>query len=261
MPSGPVTQEQGLDRDDPPLPRDDGRRADHRCMAAGWLARAPRAAALRPGGPSATLAWVIVQGVFGTYTVTMKLYPAIVTAAPARRHGAAGAAGRCRHESLPRPAARRRRALRAGAGGVLALLALQIALGGWVSTNYAVLACTGFPACNGQWWPAMDSRMASRCCANSGARPRAATCRSRRWSRSTWRTASRAALVLAALLLRWRGACAAAGRGRALRRFGVALVAAGRAAAGQRAVQRRARLAARRRAGAHRRRRCAGACC
>jgi cytochrome c oxidase assembly protein subunit 15 len=37
----------------------------------------------------------------------------------------------------------------------LALL-LQIALGGWVSTNYAVLACTGFPQCNGQWWPAMN---------------------------------------------------------------------------------------------------------
>jgi cytochrome c oxidase assembly protein subunit 15 len=38
----------------------------------------------------------------------------------------------------------------------LGVLALQIALGGWVSTNYAVLACGGFPACNGQWWPPMD---------------------------------------------------------------------------------------------------------
>jgi heme a synthase len=34
---------------------------------------------------------------------------------------------------------------------------VQIALGGWVSTNYAVLACSGFPQCNGQWWPAMDA--------------------------------------------------------------------------------------------------------
>ena len=32
---------------------------------------------------------------------------------------------------------------------------VQIALGGWVSTNYAVLACRGFPDCNGQWWPPM----------------------------------------------------------------------------------------------------------
>jgi cytochrome c oxidase assembly protein subunit 15 len=32
----------------------------------------------------------------------------------------------------------------------------QIALGGWVSTNYAVLACTDFPTCQGAWWPLMD---------------------------------------------------------------------------------------------------------
>jgi heme a synthase len=39
---------------------------------------------------------------------------------------------------------------------VLALLVLQIALGAWVSSNYAVLACSGFPQCNGAWWPDMD---------------------------------------------------------------------------------------------------------
>jgi len=36
-----------------------------------------------------------------------------------------------------------------------AVLAVQIALGGWVSTNYAVLACTDFPKCQGSWWPPM----------------------------------------------------------------------------------------------------------
>jgi cytochrome c oxidase assembly protein subunit 15 len=36
------------------------------------------------------------------------------------------------------------------------LLWLQIALGGWVSTNYAVLACTDFPACQNSLWPAMN---------------------------------------------------------------------------------------------------------
>src|SRR3546814_8540095 len=37
---------------------------------------------------------------------------------------------------------------------VLALLALQIALGGWTSANYAELACANdFPKCVGQWWP------------------------------------------------------------------------------------------------------------
>ena len=31
-----------------------------------------------------------------------------------------------------------------------------MALGGWVSTNYAVLACRDFPTCQGSWWPTMD---------------------------------------------------------------------------------------------------------
>ena len=37
-------------------------------------------------------------------------------------------------------------------GGVL-ILYCQIALGGWVSANYAGIACVGFPKCNGQWLP------------------------------------------------------------------------------------------------------------
>jgi len=36
------------------------------------------------------------------------------------------------------------------------VLAGQIALGGWVSSNYAALACTDFPTCQQQWWPQMD---------------------------------------------------------------------------------------------------------
>jgi cytochrome c oxidase assembly protein subunit 15 len=35
------------------------------------------------------------------------------------------------------------------------LLSVQVALGGWVSTNYAVLACTDFPMCQNSWWPEM----------------------------------------------------------------------------------------------------------
>ena len=42
----------------------------------------------------------------------------------------------------------------------LILLACQIFLGGWTSSNYAALACgiggSAFPTCLGQWWPAMD---------------------------------------------------------------------------------------------------------
>jgi cytochrome c oxidase assembly protein subunit 15 len=39
---------------------------------------------------------------------------------------------------------------------VLLLTLAQVALGGWVSTNYAVLACSDFPTCQGAWWPPMD---------------------------------------------------------------------------------------------------------
>jgi cytochrome c oxidase assembly protein subunit 15 len=53
----------------------------------------------------------------------------------------------------PAPAAGRVNILAAAA---LLLVAGQIALGGWVSSNYAALACPDFPACRGEWLPAMD---------------------------------------------------------------------------------------------------------
>jgi cytochrome c oxidase assembly protein subunit 15 len=105
--------------------------------------------------PVATLGWVIVQGLFGKYTVTLKLYPAVVTL-----HLVGGmlllALLAVQHEAFrDRPVALPPR-LRRAAAAVLALLAAQVALGGWVSSNYAVLACTGFPQCNGSFWPEMD---------------------------------------------------------------------------------------------------------
>ena len=36
------------------------------------------------------------------------------------------------------------------------MLALQIMLGGWVSSNYAALACPDFPTCQKTFWPHMD---------------------------------------------------------------------------------------------------------
>jgi fused signal recognition particle receptor len=36
------------------------------------------------------------------------------------------------------------------------VLFLQIVLGAWTSTNYGAMACTGFPQCNGSWWPEAD---------------------------------------------------------------------------------------------------------
>lgn len=46
------------------------------------------------------------------------------------------------------------------AWGGLLVLVTQILLGGWVSTNYAGLACLDFPTCNGYMWPDMDFKQA-----------------------------------------------------------------------------------------------------
>ena len=106
-----------------------------------------------------TLFWVLVQGAFGALTVTMKLFPAIVTL-----HLLGGlfllvllcvqAVGHqqtvLRQTPTVIPSS-----LRTGLWAVFALLFAQVALGGWVSTNYAVLACSTFPDCNGSWWPDM----------------------------------------------------------------------------------------------------------
>ncbi len=122
--------------------------------AVGWRDRARLP--FSPWWASLTLLWVVVQGLFGKYTVTLKLYPAVVTL-----HLLGGLLllillaaqlQRVRPRPLALPAGVRRAALVA-----LAVLLLQVASGGWVSTNYAVLACTGFPQCNGSWWPTMDA--------------------------------------------------------------------------------------------------------
>ncbi|KPF45366.1 cytochrome C oxidase subunit I [beta proteobacterium AAP121] len=109
-----------------------------------------------PWWPTVTLVWVIVQGLFGKYTVTLKLYPAVVTL-----HLLGGllllALLAFQHEAFRRRPLTLAPGLRAWGVAAAAGLAVQIALGGWVSTNYAVLACTGFPQCNGSWWPAMDA--------------------------------------------------------------------------------------------------------
>lgn len=111
--------------------------------------------AVSPWWATATLVWVCVQGAFGALTVTMKLYPAVVTAHLLGGVGllallAAQAQGYVR-APLPLP-----RRLVTATLVVLGLCWVQTALGGWVSTNYAVLACTDFPACQGSWWPEMD---------------------------------------------------------------------------------------------------------
>ena len=117
-------------------------------------------ASLSAWWPAATLVWVCLQGAFGALTVTWKLYPAIVTlhllgamvllallCIQAVRYGQAA------QSRLPVPLAPALRALLWWTAGAVLL---QIALGGWVSTNYAVLACTQFPTCQDSWWPRMN---------------------------------------------------------------------------------------------------------
>jgi cytochrome c oxidase assembly protein subunit 15 len=108
-----------------------------------------------PWWASATLVWVIAQGAFGALTVTMKLYPAIVTLHLLGGVGLLVLLAVQDQAFAPRALALAP-SMRRLAWVTAALLAVQIALGGWVSTNYAVLACQDFPSCQGLWWPPMD---------------------------------------------------------------------------------------------------------
>ncbi|MFN3860369.1 MAG: COX15/CtaA family protein [Roseateles sp.] len=124
-------------------------------MALSW--RLPRAHGTPSRWPpTLTFVWVCVQGAFGALTVTMKLFPAIVTLHLLFGLGLLMLLA-WQHEAYqPRPIAAPAR-LRAAVLAVLVLALGQVALGGWVSTNYAVLACDEFPTCHGgQWWPQMD---------------------------------------------------------------------------------------------------------
>jgi cytochrome c oxidase assembly protein subunit 15 len=105
---------------------------------------------------TAIAALVVVQATLGKWTVTMLLKPAIVVA-----HLAGGMAllgllvwfflERTRHVASPAA-----RSLRLPATAALLILAMQILLGGWVSANYAALACPDLPLCLGQAVPEMD---------------------------------------------------------------------------------------------------------
>jgi cytochrome c oxidase assembly protein subunit 15 len=115
---------------------------------------------ISPWWPTASLLWVSLVGAFGALTVTLKLFPAIVTL---HLLGALVLVMLlCRQTALyaqvidTKPQVTIPSRLRTGIFATFALLWLQIALGGWVSTNYAVLACNTFPACQNSWWPVMD---------------------------------------------------------------------------------------------------------
>lgn len=111
--------------------------------------------------PLLLLALVIAQGMFGMWTVTLKLWPQVVTA-----HLLGGfmtlsllwlLALRLQNRPWPPPDISQRHwmALRPWAMLGLVLVVCQIALGGWTSSNYAALACPDLPTCQGYWVPPM----------------------------------------------------------------------------------------------------------
>jgi cytochrome c oxidase assembly protein subunit 15 len=112
--------------------------------------------------PCVAAGFIIFQAALGMWTVTWKLLPLVVTA-----HLVGGVAMLALlaytalrlslHEPAPADSAKLRRMTIVG----IVLVVVQIALGGWTSSNYAALACgTVFPTCLGQWWPATDFRQA-----------------------------------------------------------------------------------------------------
>ena len=109
---------------------------------------------------SVLLVLIICQAAFGAWTVTLKLWPQVVTA-----HLLGGFAtlstlwaiflqlGGAARLRLPQAA---KAQLSNHMRLALAVVVVQIALGGWVSSNYAALACADFPTCYGKWVPDMD---------------------------------------------------------------------------------------------------------
>lgn len=109
--------------------------------------------------PIVLVGLVILQGLLGMWTVTLLLKPLIVVL-----HLLGGlatlsllawlawghAASPSEMKNVP--------FLRRTAAAALVVLALQIALGGWTSSNYAALACPDFPTCQNSYWPQMDAK-------------------------------------------------------------------------------------------------------
>ncbi|MDP1643902.1 MAG: COX15/CtaA family protein [Thiobacillus sp.] len=123
----------------------------------GWRGR--RETGGGPGLPVLLLGLIVFQALLGMWTVTQLLKPLVVSAHLLggmatlslllwlwlRERGRASRAYFARVDHL-----------RGSVALGLALVVTQIALGGWVSSNYAALACTDFPLCQGLWMPSKD---------------------------------------------------------------------------------------------------------
>jgi cytochrome c oxidase assembly protein subunit 15 len=116
---------------------------------------------------------VVLQGLLGMLTVTWLLKPLIVTAhligglttlslllwlwlTTRRRIQFARNAASVTLQTTSAPPALRSAAAKRWAIVAFVALGIQIVLGGWVSTNYAAVACPDLPKCQGAWLPDAD---------------------------------------------------------------------------------------------------------
>ncbi|MGI9292354.1 MAG: COX15/CtaA family protein [Pseudomonadales bacterium] len=108
------------------------------------------------------LAVIVLQGLFGMWTVTLKLWPQVVTA-----HLLGGFATLClfwlltlrlrnQHWQCEMLILRQLQGYKLFALIALLTVIAQVALGGWTTSNYAAVACPDLPGCQGSWWPNAD---------------------------------------------------------------------------------------------------------
>ena len=128
-------------------------------LAIAILSWCSRRNGVRPGIPILLVGLVIFQSLLGMWTVTMLLKPVIVTL-----HLLGGMTilsllvwlSMVHFSAQENTASSQSNRLAIWAILGVLILFIQIALGGWVSSNYAALACADFPMCDSQWLPAVD---------------------------------------------------------------------------------------------------------
>ena len=100
-------------------------------------------------------AWVVLQGLFGMWTVTLRLWPPVVSA---HLLGGAITIGvqfliwrTIKTNTEPK--------WKSVWSGFALVIFLQMALGAWTSSHYAGLACPDFPTCQGRMWVEITSEV------------------------------------------------------------------------------------------------------
>lgn len=121
----------------------------------GWRGRAHLQ--MSPWLPTLATGLVGLQAMLGMWTVTLLLKPAVVSAHLLGGMLTLALLVWMTHRHWGRIASTQiTPALRLWIRLALLVLLLQIVLGGWTSANYAALACTDFPTCQGSWMPSLN---------------------------------------------------------------------------------------------------------